>query len=401
MSDNQVRAGMRPLRILASGVNFGWGSAGKLSSVLRALGSRTDLEVTGVGTELGRPVLAGLGITRWRTVDAADAAQVKALVAELAPDLALVILDPELATALQNVGCPVIYVDSLPFLWTEHDPLPVDVELYCAQRTLPLPPAAESALGRVENLTWVPPIVPDSAGLSRAAQRTKSAATSRDAGLAVLNLGGLHSPFTGSTDDSYQSLVLEPALDALSRTAVERVVITGNLAPDAVVPSHGSMTVEARSCAHGEFVDLLLRAGWILTSPGLTTMLEIAAIDRSAVLLPPQNLSQVLNGDLVEYGCSPQLRTSWPAQVLTRASTDTWHREGEEFAVERIRASIAAARSDHLRDVVVGELTTGIEKGLALLASGAPSFARIAQDFSGAERVAEEILSRWAEPADA
>ncbi|MFG2134825.1 hydroxymethylcytosylglucuronate/cytosylglucuronate synthase [Streptomyces sp. NPDC048751] len=394
MSDHQVRAGSRPLRILVSGVNFGWGSAGKLSSVLGALRSRTDLEVTGIGTELGRPVLADLGITRWRTVDASDAAQVDALVAELAPDLALVILDPALATALQGAGCPVIYVDSLPFLWTEHDPLPVDVELYCAQRTLPLPPAAESALGRVRNLTWVPPIVPDSAGLARAASRAESGAVGRDAGLAVLNLGGLHSPFTGGTDDSYQRLVLKPALDALSRAGAERVVITGNLPPDAVLPRTGAMTVEARKCAHGDFVDLLLRAGRIMTSPGLTTLLEIAAIDRNAVLLPPQNLSQVLNGDLVEQACSARLRTSWPGQVLTRASIDTWHRQGEEYAVERMRAHIADACAEHLREVVTRELTTGLDKGLDLLANGAPSFARIAQDFDGAERVAAEILSR-------
>lgn len=394
MSDHQVRAGSRPLRILVSGVNFGWGSAGKLSSVLRALRSRTDLEVTGIGTELGRPVLADLGIARWRTVDASDAAQVDALVAELAPDLALVILDPALATALQGAGCPVVYVDSLPFLWTEHDPLPVDVELYCAQRTLPLPPAAESALGGVRNLTWVPPIVPDSAGLARAASRAESGAVGRDAGLAVLNLGGLHSPFTGGTDDSYQRLVLKPALDALSRAGAERVVITGNLPPDAVLPRTGAMTVEARKCAHGDFVDLLLRAGRIMTSPGLTTLLEIAAIDRNAVLLPPQNLSQVLNGDLVEHACSARLRTSWPGQVLTRASIDTWHRQGEEYAVERMRARIADACAEHLREVVRRELTTGLDKGLDLLANGAPSFARIAQDFDGAERVAAEILSR-------
>ncbi|MER5974289.1 hydroxymethylcytosylglucuronate/cytosylglucuronate synthase [Streptomyces sp. NPDC002055] len=399
MSDPQVRAGARPLRILASGVNFGWGSAGKLSSVLRALGSRAELEVTGIGTELGRPVLGGLGIARWRTVDASDAAAVDALVAELAPDLALVVLDPELATALQSAGCPVIYVDSLPFLWTEHDPVPGDVELYCAQRTLPLPPAAESALGRVRNLTWVPPIVPDSAGLSRAALRAENTATGRDAGLAVLNLGGLHSPVTGSTDDSYQRLVLGPALEALSAVGVERVVITGNLAPDTVVPSPGSMTVDVRRCAHDEFVELLLRAGRIMTSPGLTTVLEIAAVGRSAVLLPPQNLSQVLNGDLVEHACSAQLRTSWPLQVLTRASIDAWHREGEEYAVERIRARLATACANHLRDIVTRELTTDLEKGLALLADGAPSFARIAQDFGGAERVAEEILSRWAAAA--
>ncbi|MFF3334962.1 hydroxymethylcytosylglucuronate/cytosylglucuronate synthase [Streptomyces sp. NPDC002888] len=394
MSDQQARAGSRPLRILASGVNFGWGSAGKLSSVLRALSSRADLEVTGIGTELGRPVLAGLGITRWRTVDASDAATVDALVSELAPDLALVILDPELATALQGAGCPVVYVDSLPFLWTEHDPLPVDVELYCAQRTLPLPPAAKTAMGRVRNLTWVPPIVPDSAGLARAALRAESGAVGRDAGLAVLNLGGLHSPFTGSTDDSYQRLVLKPALDAVSRVGVERVVITGNLPPDTELPSPGAMTVEARRCAHDDFVDLLLRAGWIVTSPGLTTLLEIAAVDRNAVLLPPQNLSQVLNADLVEHACSARLRTSWPDRVLTRASIDAWHRQGEEYAVERMRARIAAARAGHLRHVVTRELTTGIDKGLDLLANGAPSFARIAQDFGGAERVAAEILSR-------
>ncbi|MFE9454113.1 hydroxymethylcytosylglucuronate/cytosylglucuronate synthase [Streptomyces sp. NPDC006739] len=387
-----ARHSSRPLRIIVSAVDFGWGSAGKLSSVLQALTSRAALEVIGVGTELGRPVLAGHGITEWRRVDPRrDVAGVATLVAETAVDLAVVVLDPVLATTLQVAGCPVVYIDSLPFLWTEHDPLPVDVALYCAQRTLPLPPAADRALARVKNLVWVAPIVPEAA---QEPVPRSAADPGADGGYTVVNLGGLHSPFTHAGDHSYQRLVLEAALNALADLDATHVVITGNVEPTSVPAPPARLTVETRSCPHAEFTQLLARAAGVLTSPGLTTILELAALGRNAVLLPPQNLSQVFNGDLVALGCDNRLRIPWPEAVLRREEILAWHRRGEDFAVERIRSRItaAAASSDTLRSAV-RSLTTEINNAVRWACDGAPSFSSIAQDFGGADQVAQAILS--------
>ncbi|MFJ9854835.1 hydroxymethylcytosylglucuronate/cytosylglucuronate synthase [Streptomyces sp. NPDC101150] len=390
MSKEPMLSPARTLRVLVSGVDFGWGSAGKLSSVVEALAARIAVEAIGVGTELGRPVLAGHHFTQWRQrPNPDDHFQVASLVAKTAANVAVVVLDPALATALQRAGCPVVYIDSLPFLWTDHDPLPVDVSLYCAQKTLPLSPAASRAMARVKHLKWVAPIVPATVRASRAETSTR-----RGDGFAVVNLGGLHSPFTGAGDHSYQQLVLEPALRALADLRCTRVVITGNIEPDAVPAGPNGMAVYPRRYPHAEFTHLLAKAEYVLTSPGLTTICELAALGRNAVLLPPQNLSQVFNGDLVATGCDPRLRIPWPDAVLRRADVRSWHREGEEHAVQRIRDHITRAAQKHpVRAFTVQELSGQINKALRRAACASPSFSNLAQDFGGADQVAQEVLA--------
>lgn len=395
-----------PLRILVSGVDFGWGSAGKLSSILEALCARAAATVIGLGTALGRPVLGDRAVTEWRYTDSADRTAVQALVKETKPDLALVVLDPALADALQDAGCPVVYVDSLPFLWTEHDPVPTGVSLYCAQRTLPLPPAAVGVLAGVRHLSWVPPIVPgaartagerarqSAAGTTTAATVRATAGTVRDDGLAVVNVGGLHSPFTGADDPSYLRLAVPPALDALAAIGVRRAVVTGNVDPGTLPPAPAGMTVEARALGHGDFIELVAGAGHVLSSPGLTTILELAAMGRGAVLLPPQNLSQVLNGDLVAARCQDTLRVPWPAHMMSRAEITGWHREGEDHAVTQIRTRIAAAAATAAgRARVAAALAAPLAQGLARAGDGTSSFTPVAASYDGADRVAEAALA--------
>ncbi|MCX4680630.1 hydroxymethylcytosylglucuronate/cytosylglucuronate synthase [Streptomyces sp. NBC_01433] len=386
------------LRILVSGVDFGWGSAGKLSSILESLCARTAATVIGLGTVLGRPVLGDRSVTEWRHADPTDRAAMRALVEETNPDLALVVLDPALATALQEADCPVVYVDSLPFLWTEHDPMPTEVALYCAQSTLPLPPTAAGVLGGVRHLSWVPPIVPGAVREARESARPTATGaarrTTRDDGLAVVNVGGLHSPFTGTDDPSYLHLALPPALDALAARGVRRTVVTGNVGPDALPAAPPNMTVEARSLSHGDFIELIASAGHVVSSPGLTSILELAAMGRGALLLPPQNLSQVLNGDLVAERCQDALRVPWPTHVMSRAEITAWHREGEDHAVTRIRTRIAAAASTAAgRARVAASLAEPLAKGLACTADGASSFSPVAASYDGADRVAEAVIA--------
>ena len=64
---------------------------------------------------------------------------------------------------MKNIGVKVIYVDSLPFMWTEKDAkngkVPYDVDAYCAQKTLPLNNGNKEIFKKVKNLYWINPII--------------------------------------------------------------------------------------------------------------------------------------------------------------------------------------------------------------------------------------------------
>ncbi|MFD8081338.1 hydroxymethylcytosylglucuronate/cytosylglucuronate synthase [Kitasatospora sp. NPDC059722] len=382
-------ADRRP-RLLVVGVDFGWGSAGKLSSILGALAAVMPADVVGIGTRLGRPVLGDGLIGSWAECDIDDAADVRRVVAEVAPDAALVVLHPQAASALEAAGCPVVYVDSLPFLWTPHDAVPVGASLYCAQRTLPLPGPAAEVMASVANLRWVEPIVGSAA---RRDGRLHGRGEGRR-GAAVINVGGLHSPFSRPGDTSYLDLVLPAALAALDAEGLTDVVVTGNVrALPASLPD-GLPRPAVGPLPHDGFRALLGSAQTVLTSPGLTTILELASLDRTAVLLPPQNLSQVLNSELVATRCDPAFVAGWPEWVLARDSVGRWHEHGEEHAVERIHARIAeVAASPSERARAHEEITEGLIKAIAANSAPDKDFSALTPVRDGADQVAEAIVA--------
>ncbi|MBC3840472.1 hydroxymethylcytosylglucuronate/cytosylglucuronate synthase [Streptacidiphilus sp. 4-A2] len=375
-----MSAADRRLRILVVGVDFGWGSAGKLSSILSALRAGTPAEITGIGTRLGRPVFGEGLLNSWEECDVGDPADIRRVVRAVRPDVALVVLDPHAATALEAAGCPVVYVDSLPFLWTSHDPVPFDVSVYCAQRTLPLPGPAAQVMASVANLRWVEPIV------GRAVGREHVGADARR-GHALINVGGLHSPFSGPGDSSYLDLVLSAALTALASSGITDVVITGNVDAAALSLPEGLPRPVVGPQPHHRFLTLLESAEVVLTSPGLTTILELAAMGRTAALLPPQNLSQVLNAELVAARCDPSFVVGWPQWMLARDTVARWHARGEDHAVERIQSRITGvARSPVDRARAGRAITDGLRKALSASAAPGRSFSALTPKATGPTR---------------
>lgn len=119
-----MRASGESRTVAVAGVDFGWGSSGKLSAVLAALQSRGGerSRFVGLASGLGRPVLAGSPVERWFDLPEAEPERELArIVREQQVAAALVVLDGGLARALGDCGVPVVFVDSLPFLWTEGD----------------------------------------------------------------------------------------------------------------------------------------------------------------------------------------------------------------------------------------------------------------------------------------
>jgi hydroxymethylcytosylglucuronate/cytosylglucuronate synthase len=332
-------AGMpaRPPAIAFCGVDFGWGSAGKLSAILRALTRRDPtIRLVGLGTGLGRPLLDQIRTEAWYEEFPRHDGELRGLTQRHGMAAAVVVLDPEVADALTRAGCPAVFVDSLPFLWTDNDPLPRDAAAYCAQLCLLLPRHSWGPLRRIERLHWTEGItVP-----ARPGDRET------ETGLAVLNFGGLHSPLQAAGDDAYLDLVLTPALRALAQAGMRRIEVCGNVAGLGTGPASATVApaqVAAHPRAHAEFLGLLDRAEILVTSPGLTTLLEASARSVPVVCLPPQNLSQFHNAEVFAALADQVCRVAWPEEVLRVAAVQGVRQHGEMAAIELIYGALRRA----------------------------------------------------------
>ncbi|UUS34517.1 hydroxymethylcytosylglucuronate/cytosylglucuronate synthase [Streptomyces changanensis] len=419
-----LRGAAEPTTIALAGAEFGWGSSGKLSAVLSALaerGSDGPLRLVGIGSGLGRPLLAAHPVETWYDLpesggDTFDT--VRRIVRSERVAAALVVLDGPLAMALEATGVPTVFVDSLPFLWTDGDrrDLPLDVSVYCAQRCVELPPECRDVLDSVRALRWVDAIVATPSGRPRRTgpepatrgpgERPAAPAEARrePAGppavpyrKALINLGGLRAPRLADWSH-YPRLVVPAAVEALAAEGVGEVHIAGNVPSDLGARLAGGRPGTPRTTAgplsHRAFLDRLAETDVLLTSPGLTTLLEADGMGVPTVCLPPQNLSQVFNGRFHSRAVGADVRTRWPEDVFAEDDALALRAEGEDHALTLIYGSIAetatgpgadAARR-RLRDAIRGALrTAGTHQGWGGLASQVGT--------GGAAQVADAVLS--------
>ncbi|MGH3717728.1 MAG: hydroxymethylcytosylglucuronate/cytosylglucuronate synthase [Pseudonocardiaceae bacterium] len=333
-----------PITILVAGVEFGWGSAGKLSAVLAELRARAvcPLRFVLLGSELGRPLLTEHGIDRYYDVIAAERDELARIVELEHPATGLVVLDPALANALEEVGVPTTFVDSLPFLWTDGDlpGFPLEVSVYCAQRCSELPEESLGVLSKVRNLRWVdavvtPPVLDNRPRPSRGRFRQ-----------ALVSLGGLRAPHCADWT-AYPRLVIPPLLDALGDAGIREVHVAGNLPPSLAEELTGcagrGLRITVGALSHAEFLDRLNTCDLLLASPGLTTLLEAGSRGTPVVGLPPQNLSQVFNGRFLCRAAGQDVRVVWPEEVFMEAEALASRAAGETASLELIYGGIARA----------------------------------------------------------
>ncbi|MDH6708152.1 hydroxymethylcytosylglucuronate/cytosylglucuronate synthase [Kitasatospora sp. MAA19] len=384
-ADDEVRT------VAVAGVDFGWGSSGKISAVLSALHGRRDpgLRFVGLASGLGRPVLAGQPVERWFDLpDGELAAAVAEVVRAERVRAALVVLDGRLAKALGSCGVPVVFVDSLPFLWTDgdRDDLPLDADVYCAQRCVELPPECAGVLADVRRLRWVDAVI----ATGTAAARPASARPPRRA---LVNLGGLRAPQLADWS-GYPRIVLPAALEALAAYGVGEVHVAGNLparlAGQLVDSCPAPVTTTVGALAHDEFLDRLGACDVLLTSPGLTTLLEAGRLGVPTVCLPPQNLSQIFNGRFHSRALGTDVRVAWPKAVFAEDDALALRSEGEGRALDVIYGGIARAAEQSRRETttavrqdvlaVLGRLETepGVDWGALTTAVGTGGAAQVA-----------------------
>jgi len=335
-----------------SGVDFGWGSAGKISAIMDVIGEPVNVVL--LGTKLGRQVIAKLPIA----IDFPDWSLDEIALADLLAahhiDAALIVLDPQLATAVQEAGIPVVYVDSLPFMWSSADLIPTTVYRYCAQLLPGQYRERTPALEPIHNLAWVQPIIKK--GRENVTVRHKE-------GIAVVNFGGLHSPVNLSGNPTYLGLVFPPLLNALRRAGYRELHVVGNITRDDLrgraLPKD---LASVGPCTHEAFLDLVATAQVLVTSPGLTTVLEATQIGTRIVCLPAQNLSQLLNGDYFARTFGPDGCVQWPNGVLDRAAVERARAKGgEEAALAVINSALSATETS----VVHRALSSSIQLALS------------------------------------
>ncbi|WP_367133754.1 MULTISPECIES: hydroxymethylcytosylglucuronate/cytosylglucuronate synthase [Streptomyces] len=430
----------RPVTVALAGVEFGWGSSGKLSAVLSALRERAQppLRFVGLASGLGRPLLAEHTVDCWYDLPESAAERrvaVGRIVRSHGVRAAVVVLDGAVASALEAAGVPTVFVDSLPFMWTEGDrgALPLDATVYCAQKYPGVSLEREGVLASVSSLRWVEAVIgtpPDSSpALRPPAPRhpgpltplTPDSSESRTGGRpwrkALISLGGLRAP---SLPDwtAYPRAVVPAVLDALADHGVQEAHLAGNL-PDGVLAglvarSPAGLRITAGPLPHSAFLTELTRCDVLLTSPGLTTLLEADRLRVPTVCLPPQNLSQIFNGRYHSRAVGTDVRVTWPESIFGEEEALGLRAKGEDHALELIYGGIghAAVRADAVRaDAVQADaappatgLRSAVLAAVRRAAQGADWGALAAAvGTGGAAQVADALLAtvRQAQPSSA
>ena len=280
------------------------------------------------------------------------------------PDVALVINDRTAANNIADLDVPVVYVDSLPYVRVMDADIPAldKVAYYCAQKyPVERLPLASPLLQKWPGIKWVDPIVPPSQN-RRGGQGV------------VVNVGGLHSYDTGDIGDdlvdsaveAYLNLVLFPLAGVLQAAGRKVSAVCGNLSPDScrrlrtLLPECDAIGPQTPYA----FERMLSDADLLITSPGSTTILHAMAISLPALLLPPQNLSQILNARLYSKPGADTMQ--WPASVLDGAKMEQLRFRGLHAALPYIYQSIAnAAVSQEVANEIATVIRTAINNAPA------------------------------------
>ena len=368
----------KKLSVLAATRSIGWGAVGKLRVILEKM-------------PFADVVLHGDEETIARTKKFLGPQHALGAPRPLSQfDVALVINDPAPANKIADLGIPVVYVDSIPFLRKTDTDVPdlAKVACYCAQRcSLDFFPATSPLLERWQEIRWIDPIVPTP--------------QSRQGGRGiVINVGGLYSyNLPGLTPelaneaneavDAYLKLVLFPLVDFLQKSGRKIYAICGNLNADAcgrlraMLP--GNVTVGPQSPY--AFERILAEADLLITAPGTTTILQAMSIDLPTLLLPPQNRSQFPTARV--YSKPDSRIMLWPERVIDMEKLERLGPEGVIGINHYIYKSIiAAANSQALSD----EVSKIIHKGVSdAPADGVLNPSASESGFAGADQVAQLV----------
>lgn len=308
------------MKVLACAVGFGLGPGGKLCSVVE---NNLQYEWYACGDEIDLSIYPH---NPFRDICCSKSRKdLGKFVEKHGIRCAVNVLDPELAVILKELGLTVIYIDSIPFVWTEADLIPQNVDYYCAQKY----PGyfRNGVLEKVQNLIWINPIVCRYTSAPRTTQ-------------IVVNFGGLHSPF--GEGEEYYLIVMRALLSVFDKN---RIQIAGGKNAVRLTEKHYP-ELHCQTYSHEAFLQLVSSSALFITSPGLTTIYETCGMDVPTVILPPQNLSQFYNAAIAEKVCREVCTLSWDTDALSKKSLDRFRQSPEEAAVNYIYEQIRILSED-------------------------------------------------------
>lgn len=277
-------------RIVAITSNFGLGPVGKLASIVNE--SKDDFEWYACGQEFDMSIFSKNIFKKILWTEKEE--EIKEFVMNNNIKYALVVLKNRYARYLKSLGIKVVYVDSLPFMWTEKDAelgkVPYNMDVYCAQKSLELSEKSQRIFNNVKNLKWINPIVPTNT--------IEKSNKNKNNNSIIVNIGGLHSPV--GNGEEYINVTVKPLIRILKKTNKNTniIVTCGSKAKEKIATILKDYGIEVKTYEQKEFLKQVINSKMFFTSLGLTTLFETANLDKETIILPPQNLSQFYN---VEY----------------------------------------------------------------------------------------------------
>ena len=307
--------------------NFGLGPVGKVSSIVTGLSD--EYSFFACGNEFDLNIFKD-GIFK-DTLFSKDKEKIANFIKKHKINYAIVVLDVELATILMDLNVKVIFVDSLPFMWTQADIdeglLPLDATVYCAQKCCNLTEASKKVLAQVKNLKWINPIQ---------SKFEKKYRPYKEEYIHI-NVGGLHSPI--GNGESYIKTVIIPLLKIFKS---EKIIITcGTTAKISILnelKNEGidSRNIKVETLQQKDFISSINNAKLFLTSPGLTTIYETESLHKPTIILPPQNLSQFYNIEYAKKILDEYKTINWDTQKLNLDYLQSILPKGETYVVDKI-----------------------------------------------------------------
>jgi len=360
--------------LLAATRHIGWGRVGKLRLILEKLpGAQIVLHGDERSVALKKDFL-GLH----HAYDAQPPARF---------DVALVINDPASANSIADLGVPVVYVDSLPYVRKTDSDTPdlAKVACYCAQKfPIDLFPLTSPLLRKGQDIKWIDPIVPPPQS-----RRGGRGIVINVGGLYTYNIAGLATDLANDAVDAYLNLVLFPLVDLLRGSDRDIAAICGNLNADtcrrlrAMVPERVAVGPQSPQA----FERILADADLLISSPGSTTMLQAMSIDLPTLLLPSQNRSQFFNAEIYSKPNADVM--PWPDSVLDLTELERLRPQGVSALNTYINKSmIAAASSQALSDEVSAVIRKAVTNAPH---DGVLNPQLSALGFAGADQVAQFV----------
>lgn len=182
-----------------------------------------------------------------------------------------------------TIGTPVIYIDTLFWMWNT---LPIDLNV--AEKVF-----IQDFHGVKENVSRLRDIVGNYQIVAPLIPAVQYDDRDNTGGI-LITLGGIDTVYATTTDfwlHFLQDLLALPALQEKEVTIAGGGYSINRLA-DAFAHSHPHVTIGCFS--KSDFMKHLRRASKVLANPGLTTFYECQSLKKDVFFLPPQNYSQQL-----------------------------------------------------------------------------------------------------------